>query len=187
MSKVAESSTSDNDSCRMIDDSDSQSENENDASAASPWLHEEALKKLPSENTFSGSSILCGACRRFFTGYRSTEVRYKHIRLLATLRSTARRGCRLCIMISSKIDQETFNHYAAPILNIYFDICRPSSEMPGVLELWCHYQKGSKRPEYGSFVQGIKTIRLLPSRGGHPISIFVCSFNEACSTYTRCH
>ncbi|KAL9117110.1 MAG: hypothetical protein Q9187_006358, partial [Circinaria calcarea] len=154
---LVDSSTSDNDSCRMMDGSDTSSDTSDDGGPHSCWLDTKALKPFPKDKAAKGSSsALCGACRSFFRGKREEDIKYKHIQFLATLRTTAGRGCHLCALIRNTIDRETANHYPANILSICLEIATAGSQ------IWYYYRKGSKRPKYGSFVQGIKTIKLVP-------------------------
>lgn len=172
---IAESSTSDNDSCRLLDESDSSSDENNEIGPRLYWLDTEALKPfLKVEDVQSGFSALCRACHSFFRGRREADIKYKHIQFLATLRDTARRGCHLCALIRNTVDRETANHYPSNILDMHLEISRADPEKPDDSEIWYYYRKGSKRPKYGSFVQGLKTIKLVPCRCKHQKSPFVC-------------
>ena len=161
-----ESSSSDNDSYRMLRESDCSSDQDEIDDSPSAWLDHEALKPFSQFDTRTNElSILCGACQSFFKGRKKAEIKYKHIQFLATLRDAAKRGCRLCALILGKVDRETANHYPADIPSIQLEIDKCSSEDESLFELWYYYRKGSKRPKYGKFVQGIKLIRFLPRKG----------------------
>lgn len=163
---LEESSTSDNDSFRMLSDSDSSSDIDCKDGTSSSWLDTEARKPFSNDDhTKNGFSSLCRACSSFFTGKREEEVKYKHIRFLATLKDTALRGCCLCTLINDTVDRETPNHYPAHILNLELEIGRVPSPDGEYMNLWYYYKKGSKRSKYGRFVQGIKVMNVVPCTG----------------------
>ena len=163
---IVESSSSDNDSYRMLSDSDSSSGQDDSDASHSTWLDQEALQPFNYiETAETGLSVLCGACHSFFRGKKEVETKYKHIQLLTTLRDTARRGCRLCTMILGKVDRETANHFAADTLNIYLEIDTFPPNDDTRFDIFYYYRKGSKRRRYGNFVQGTKIIRFFPRRG----------------------
>ena len=167
MSKpLAESSSSDNDSYRMMSESDSSSDENDDNKPGSSWRDREALQPFTAnESSKVGFSTLCSACHAFFGGKREEDTKYKHIRFLTTLRNTASRGCSLCTLLRAAVDRETANHYPATTLNLYLAIAGPDSKSSDAFKIWYYYRKGSKRPKYGSFVQGIKCINLVALRG----------------------
>ena len=158
---LAESTSSDNDSYRMISESDS-SDASDEGTRHSPWLDKEALQPCVSdETTGKGFSTLCRACHAFFRGKREMEVKYKHILRLATLRDTASRGCCLCALIHQTVDRETVNHYPADIPKIYLELYDDEAGgMRHVVDIIYHYRCGSKRAKYGRFVHKIKGIRM---------------------------
>ena len=164
--QAVESSSSDNDSYRMLSESDWSSDQDNTNSSHLAWLDQMALQPFHHlDMKKTGLSSLCGACHSFFGSKKKADIKYKHIRFLATLRDAARRGCHLCTLILGKVDRETANHYPAKVLSIHLEINRSFADNEVLYDIWYYYRKGSKRPRYGKFVQGIKVIRCVPREG----------------------
>lgn len=147
-----ESSSSDNDSLRMLEDTDL-IENEYELG----W--QDAESSRPFEDA-DGTSKLCHACRKFFSGYKHEEVRTKHLRLFSSLQHAAERGCHLCALIYYKVNRETKNHSPCEVLRLCFRLYKTDGDF---LILWYEFCRGSRRAKYGDVVWGTKQIYLVPS------------------------
>ena len=86
-----ESSSSDNDSLRMLDDTD-RIENDDELD----WQDAESFGSF---EDVEGTSKLCHACRNFFSRYKQKEVRIKHVRFFSSLQHAAEHGCHLYALI----------------------------------------------------------------------------------------
>ena len=149
-------SDSSDDSTRMLGVSGLSAEKDSD------WQDEESL--MPFDNT-DKVTALCHACQNFCHGRRETDVEYKHIRLLISLRKAAERGCQLCMLIHSKIGQETIYHRPVNNIQLIFMIRKPGSVGAQALEPWFKYVRVPKRAKYRDYVEEVKLIHLIPFEG----------------------
>lgn len=129
------------------------------------WQDKSCLKPFEEPNV-DLASRLCYACRGLFSGSKEFQKPYKHYYYLSSLRSTADRGCHLCILIRSKIDRETQNHRLSEVLRLFAEIY-PSSmkQESNAFELWFHFFRIPKRVGYGDIVWAIKRMNFLPVEG----------------------
>ena len=155
-----ESSESDDDSIRAVDDSELFEQYD-----ASLWCDKDCLRPFEDQTGLQGTR-LCHACQNLFTGYKEEQIFYNHYYRLSSLQITASRGCRLCTLIRSKVDRETTNHRPSENTRLTFIIYQ-SSQDHGIIsfELWFHYLRVCKRASYGDIVWGIKTIDFVMSDG----------------------
>lgn len=159
-----ESSSSDNDAFMKVDDAELLEEYD-----ASEW-HDEHAREDTSKLGNTWGSMLCSSCRNVFSGEKEALKFYKHFYYLSTLRITANRGCHLCKMVRNKVDRETSNHRPSEVLRLTFQLY-PSSiaDEATAFELWFHYLRVAKSPEYGNVVWRIKTIDFLPTESKLPV------------------
>lgn len=154
------SSSSDNDSVMMVDDSDLYEDYDD-----SVW-HDKICSRPFEEPSEIAGSKLCHACQSLFSGYKESQKHYKHYYHLSALRSTAERGCHLCTLVRSKVDRETPNHRPSEVLRLSFEIYQASPEDgETAFEIWFHFLRVCKGARYGDVVWGIKTIDFLLSEG----------------------
>ena len=77
------------------------------------WLDDLAKQPIPESQAARGSdedaervSTLCQACHAFFSGPKQWTFPHRHLRFLESFRSAAGRGCHLCAVVQSRIDDE---------------------------------------------------------------------------------
>lgn len=168
-----ESSNSDNDSFMQVDKAESTDEYD-----ASEWQDKSCVEAFEEPN--SGlDSRLCNACRCLFSGSKAFQKNYKHYYYLSSLRSTADRGCHLCVLVRSKIDRETQNHRPSKVLRLIAELYTSSIKHNGnAFELWFHFFRNPKRVGYGNLVWGIKRMDFLPVEGWS-----FCAFSTILSVF----
>ena len=152
-----DSSSSDNDAYMRVD-------NEELLEEYSPFeWYDGYANNESTEISSEWGSALCTCCRSLFSGQREALKFYKHYYYLSTLKNTARRGCHLCKMVESRVDRETTGHLPSEVMKLTFQLLPSSIADPSMaFELWFHYLRACKNPEYGEVVWGIKIIDFLP-------------------------
>ena len=154
--KSMRSSSFDNDSLMKVDNVELSEEYD-----ASVWRDEDCLRSFEEPNEVSRSRF-CHVGQSLFFGYKEIEKKYRHFYQLSTLQNTAKRGCQLCALFLSNINQ---NHRPSEVMKLTFQIYQASSQNGEIaFEMWFHFLRIRKGAKRGDVVWEIKTIDFLLSK-----------------------